>query len=262
MPSALRPRFPAASVTLRRLFLVVGIVLAHAAPVFAAAICSTFPPRQPMPAETIPQFLEDANWRARLAQLNQELAATDLSRVRLVFLGDSITASWMPLLFQQFYGHRGVSNLGITGDSTQGMLWRLPKSPLGGALRPRLIVLLIGTNDLWPGAHAEDVALGIAEVVRQIHQLSPQSQILLVGLLPRGADAANPLRQIEAQVNQLIARCADGVTISYTDPGALLVDGRGQLSDQIAFDYLHPTWLGYAILAAGLEPYVHKLLDE
>lgn len=246
----------------RQVLLLMGIMAASWTPVSADEICPALLSRQSMPPLASPVFLDNATWRLHLAQMNERLAATNLSRVRLLFLGDSITEAWMPLIFSQFYGHRKALNLGVVGDDIRGMLWRLSRIALGGNLRPQLIVLLIGTNNLWPGVRPEDVAVGIAEVVRQIHLLTPQSRILVVGLLPRGADATDPMRQAAAQVNQLVARCADRATVFYANPGAMLVDGRGGLSDQIAYDYLHPTWIGYAILAAGLEPYIHQLLGE
>jgi lysophospholipase L1-like esterase len=250
------------NVILLRLGLLIGIALGYSAPVSGAETCAALPPRQPMPTEARPQFLDDANWRAHLAALDHRVDATSLSEARLVFLGDSITEIWTPLIFEQFYGRRQALNLGVSGDRTQGLLWRLQRLASSGDLRPRLIVLLIGTNNLFPGVRAEDVALGIAEVLRQIRRITPQSRILVVGLLPRGPSAADPMRRVAAQVNQLIAHCADHTSIVYADPGAMLLNGRGDLSDKIAYDYLHPTPLGYGILAAGLEPIIHRLLGE
>jgi len=82
-----------------------------------------------------------------------------------------------------------------------------------------------------------------AEVVDQIRLRSPTSQILLVGLLPLGADPFDPLRRKLREVNAMIARCADDM-VTFADPGRMLADGSGRMSNQIAFDFLHPTWLG------------------
>ncbi|WP_277751772.1 hypothetical protein [Dankookia rubra] len=38
------------------------------------------------------------------------------------------------------------------------------------------------------------------------------------------------------------------------------MDRAGRLSDQIAYDYLHLTWLGYGIPSAALEPQIRRLL--
>ena len=229
---------------------------------WAQAVCPSLPSRNPMPKEAVPSYLEDANWRGRVAQLSG-ITASDLSRYQMVFLGDSLTQGWFPLIFEQFYGHRSALNLGVGGDFTQGLLWRITQ---GGhwpaSLRPRVAVLLIGTNNATFTDRAEDTALGIAEIVRAIRQRSPTTRILLVGILPRGADGNDAARAMNRRVNALIARCADNQYVFYADPGPMLTDAYGRMSDQMAYDRLHLTMVGYSILAAGLEPTVQRLLGE
>jgi beta-glucosidase len=231
-----------------------------AGPALAQTACPGLPPRANLPPEALPAPVPGPWWQPRVQELDRILANTDLSRVRLLFLGDSITQAWFPLIFQQFYGTRAALNLGVGTDTTQGLLWRLNRLPLGAALKPELVVLLIGTNN----AHvpqAGDVALGVAENIRLIRQRSPQSRILLVGLLPRGATAQDPFRASITAINALIARCADNKNVFYADPGPMLLDGAGNLSDQIAYDRLHPTMVGYAILSTALESQIRALLN-
>lgn len=218
-------------------------------------------PAKGVPADAYPSKLTETYWLGRVRQQEQDLERMDTSKVRMLLLGDSLIEAWAPPVLQQFYGHRSMLNLGISGDSTQGLLWRLGRLRLTN-LRPRLIVLLIGTNNVWPNKAPEDVAAGVAEVVRQIRDWTPQSRILLIGLLPRGADPADPVRRVVQQVNTIIARCADGVSVIYNNPGTMLVDADGRLSDKIVPDHLHPNWIGYGILSAALEPQIRHLLGE
>jgi beta-glucosidase len=243
---------------LRALALLAGIA---GAPAWAQDACPSLPPRADPPAEVVPAPVPGPWWQPRVQELDRSLAATDLSRIRLLFLGDSITQGWYPLIFQQFYGGRNALNMGVGTDTTQGLLWRLNRSPLGAALKPELVVLLIGTNNAHNPA-AGDVALGVAENIRLIRRRSPGSRILLVGLLPRGATAQDPFRASIARINALIARCADNQHIFYAEPGSMMVDAVGNLSDQVAFDRLHPTMVGYAILSAALEPQIRALLGR
>ncbi|SHI90288.1 Lysophospholipase L1 [Roseomonas rosea] len=241
-----------------------GLLALAAAPGPAAAQgatgCAALPARIPMPREARPEYLEEPNWRARVADVSR-LVAADAGRAQIVFLGDSITQGWFPQVWEQFYGHRAALNLGVAGDFTQGLLWRIqPGGQWPANLRPKLAVLLIGTNNAGFAQQPEDTALGIAEIIRVIRQKSPSTKVLLVGLLPRGADASDPLRRMNQRVNELIARCADNQSVFFTDPGSMLVDGQGRLSDQVAFDRLHLSYVGYAILAAGLEPSIRYLL--
>ncbi|KAA5609346.1 GDSL family lipase [Rhodovastum atsumiense] len=217
------------------------------------------PARAARPADAQPTYLPIPSWRERATLLERELAARQGARAGMLFLGDSIVEGWYQVVFDLFYAQRGAINLGIGGDTTQGLLWRLARTPLN-TLRPRLVVVLIGTNNLWPSKAPEDVAYGIGEVISQIRQRSPDSRILLLGLMPRGPGPEHPLRQLQQKVNTLIARCADGVSVFYADPGALLLDAQGRLPAQIAQDFLHPSWVGYGILSGALEPTIRRLL--
>jgi beta-glucosidase len=228
---------------------------------WAQVACPAIPPRAAPPAEAVPGLVPVPYWHQRMEVLGRTSATTDLPRVRLLFLGDSITEGWTPLIFQQFYGHRGALNMGVGSDTTQGLLWRLARSPLGTTLRPQLVVLMIGTNNTH-NPKSDEVALGIAETIRLIRQRSPGSRILVVGIPPRGATALDPVRGSVARVNALVSRCADNTAVFYTDPGAMMVDHAGNLSNQVATDLLHPTVIGYAILSAALEPLIHSLLGK
>ncbi len=264
--------------TRRCCFALVGLLallVASAAQTQAQAqeACAALPARPVPSRESRPEYIEWQPWRDSVAALSQRLAGIDTSHARLVFLGDSILDGFQADLFRQFYGHRAAVNLSIAGDITQGVLWRLSprrataQDQAGGgqwpaSLKPRLAVVLLGTNNTLQNRDAAEVALGIAEVVRMIRRRSPTTRILLVGILPRGADTSEPLRAVGARVNDLIARCADNATVFYTNPGPMLLDGQGRLAELIAPDRLHPSWIGYAILAAALEPQIRHLLGE
>ncbi|MDB5377793.1 MAG: lysophospholipase and related esterase, partial [Rubritepida sp.] len=97
-------------------------------------------------------------------------------------------------------------------------------------------------------------------IVAKLQQLSPSSRILLLGLLPRGTTAADPVRPLVERTNQLIASCADGRRVLFANPGPLLLDGAGNLADYVSFDALHLTMVGYAILSTAIEPTIRQSL--
>ena len=235
---------------------------AHASPSAAGATeaCPQLRRVGSVPAEAVPEPRTEPNWQDGMAALSRLPAAT-FGTARLVFLGDSLVQSWAPPIFDNFYGARQALNLGVSGDFTQALLWRLDRLPAGNRLNPALFVLLIGTNNSGVGSNAEDTAFGIAEVVRRLRRISPGSRELVVGLLPRGATVADPLRTVNRQVNALVASCADDRTVFFADPGEMLTDGEGRLNAEISYDQLHLTWLGYGILSAGLEPTLRRALQ-
>ncbi|MDB5412196.1 MAG: lysophospholipase and related esterase, partial [Rubritepida sp.] len=240
--------------------LAVAAALALAGPALAA--CPSVPRGQPLPREATADPVPWPPWRVGVDALTERLRRSDVSRARLLFLGDSITEGWHPQIFNQFYGTRAPLNLGIGGDATQGLLWRLENGHWPAGLRPELIVLMIGTNNIGNGSRAEDVAAGVSEIIAKLQRLSPTSRILLLGVLPRGATANDPARPLVTRVNQLIASCADGRRVVFSDPGRMMVDGDGNLADYVSFDMLHLTMVGYAILAAGIEPTLRQGLQR
>ena len=98
--------------------------------------------------------------------------------------------------------HR-VLNAGVSGDRTETLLWRLQNGNLDGP-PPALVVMLIGTNDLaydGPPRSPELAAEGIRANLLYLRQRLPDTPILLLGLLPRGASPDSGLRRKVAAVN-------------------------------------------------------------
>ncbi len=228
----------------------------------AAPGCPALPPRNPMPLEATPQTVKFDEWHTGEEQITERVAGKDLSAVRLVFIGDSITQGWEPTMWNQFWGDRAPLNLGLSGDLTQGVLYRLNNGQWNPTLHPKLVVLLIGTNNANWKSRPDDTALGVAEIIRFVHKRSPTTKVLVVGILPRGADASAPERAVNQQVNQQIQRCADGRNTVFLDVGRSMTDGQGHVSNQVLFDYLHPTMVGYGILGGALEAQVRKMMAE
>lgn len=228
----------------------------------AAPACPALPSRTPMPAEATPQPVKIDEWQKRQEQISQRLAGKDVSATRLVFIGDSITQGWDPALWDQFWGAYNPLNLGLWGDLTQGALWRLTNGQWDPRLHPKVVVILIGTNNANWHSRPEDTALGIAEIIRFVRNRSPTSKVLLLGILPRGADSSAPERSVNAEVNRLIQRCADGQTVVYAEPGRAMASADGRISNQVLFDFLHPTMIGYGILGGAIQAQVRKMMDE
>ncbi len=86
--------------------------------------------------------------------------------IDVYFLGDSITRRWQGLDYPEhkknwdknFHGWN-AADFGWGGDSTQNVLWRLDNGELEG-VNPKVVVLLIGTNNLGPAAPRDEQASG------------------------------------------------------------------------------------------------------
>jgi lysophospholipase L1-like esterase len=152
--------------------------------------------------------------------------------------------------------------LGLGGDKTENVLWRIEHGELNG-LSPKVLVLLIGTNNLADEATTPIMtARGIAKILAEIRQRLPSTRVLLLGVLPREPESAHPLRSKVRTTNLLIARFADGVRVRYLDVGARLIGADGRISPAVMQDFLHPTAEGYRLVAEALEPELREMLAE
>ena len=105
-------------------------------------------------------------------------------RIDCVFLGDSITRRWEDNRdeWNRYFGEFSCANFGVGGDTLENLKWRIENGELDG-FTPKLIVLLIGTNNL-PDNNARMVSEGILEIVSIIQNKQPEVPVTLLGLLP------------------------------------------------------------------------------
>jgi lysophospholipase L1-like esterase len=214
------------------------------------------------PAAPEPRVAPDA-----VATFNRINQAVKAQPYRVLFLGDSITERWqMPLwdakrVWDANMTPRGVLNAGVSGDRTEHLRWRLDHGNLDGPA-PKGVVVLIGTNDLGHGRPAAEAAEGIRATLIQLRQKLPSTRILLLGLWPRGATPADPLRQGTVAVNRLIAGCGDNDTIIYADIGGALLEPNGTLTRRISPDLLHFGAAGYQRIVSQLDPLIDRLVSR
>jgi beta-glucosidase len=177
----------------------------------------------------------------------------------IVFDGDSITnrfedqgaRAWATFAAR-------AADFGIEGDRVENDLWRLDHGQVDG-MNPKLVVLLMGTNNVSGGYTPDQIADGIRVLVSDYEKRCPQAHIVLMAIFPRGQSASDPMRLKVAAVNNQIKSLADGNRVSFLDLTSQMVDPDGTLST-IAFgkDFLHPQVPGYVLWARALEPYVDK----
>jgi len=194
-------------------------------------------------------------WLVNHYSLNVRLKQASPS---VVFLGDSITEGWAadptwPAVRDQY----NAMGLGIGYDRTQNVLWRIRNGHFTYA-KPRLAVLLIGTNNIANGDTPESAAWGVGAVLRALREASPNTRVVLLGLLPRGEKPDDGLRQAAAATNRLLAACADDKTVFFRDIGAAFLDPAGRLSPEVSPDFLHLSRKGYAVFTAQVEPILRE----
>lgn len=198
-------------------------------------------------------------WQARHASMNERVKQ---GHADLLFIGDSITHGWEgegAAVWEQYYAPRNAVNLGIGGDQTQHVLWRLDNGNIAG-LSPKLAVIMIGTNNHGSNS-AEEIAEGVTAIVRKLRTNLPGMKILLLGIFPR-ADVAQELQDKLKKVNTLIADLSADSMVTFFDIGRFFLDDSGKLPAEIMPDLLHPNAKGYKIWAEAIEPKVAELMGE
>ncbi|MBI3861591.1 MAG: hypothetical protein HY290_06820 [Planctomycetia bacterium] len=95
----------------------------------------------------------------------------------------------------------------------------------------------------------------------QFRKSFPESNILLLGVFPRGA-ANDPARTTVAEINQKIAKLHDGQKVHYLDIGPKFLDADGAIPRDVMTDALHPSTKGYEIWAEAVAEPLTKLMGQ
>ena len=181
--------------------------------------------------------------------------------VDMVWIGDSITHFWDT--YNKYFSKYKVINLGYGGDRTQHALWIAAKSPYLNNIKPKMVMVMIGTNSIAKNrATPAAAAAGVTKVVEALRARLPETKILLFGLFPREASAKHKYRQHIKDVNAVISKLADDKNVFYCDITDKFLDKNGTLSKSIMPDLLHPNDAGYEIWAQAMMPYVEKFVGK
>jgi lysophospholipase L1-like esterase len=188
----------------------------------------------------------------------------------VIFLGDSITHGWEgQKAWKEHFGSFKPVNLGIGGDQTGHVLWRITDGKELENLNPKAAVIMIGTNNTG-GHSAEQIAGGIKAIIDELKTQKPKIKILVLGVFPRGnkkdADGdtkiipADKLNKKIAAINAIVAKFDDGKTVFYKDIGKEFLTKDGGLSAAIMPDYLHLSAKGYDAWGQAIKGDIEKLV--
>ena len=152
-------------------------------------------------------------------------------------------------MFQKYFGDLKVANFGVSGDTTQGVLWGLQNGE-GQGHKPKAVMLMIGTNNTASNTGPE-IAEGVGAVVYELRKDFPEAKIMLLAIFPRGASADDANRKKNEEANKIIAKLHDGKHVFFTDINDKFLNDQGGL---IGFggDNLHPSAEGYEIWAKAV----------
>ena len=125
-------------------------------------------------------------WLARFAAQKRSLRGLN---PKTVFIGDSLVErlpGYDPDSWKTLQRNYDAANLGLFGDTTSSLLYRLQNGVLHG-LKPSLVFLCVGTNNVGLTDDVDQTLGGIMAVVHELRRQLPDAKIVVSSILPRGA---------------------------------------------------------------------------
>jgi lysophospholipase L1-like esterase len=180
---------------------------------------------------------------------NAEVQKTAPRDHRVVFMGDSITQFWDQDQHQLFADPHYI-NRGISGQTTPQMLLRFRQDVI--ALRPEVVVILGGTNDISGNTGPATDSM-IEDNLASMSDLARQNNIKVVFglLLPAArypwAPDVRPAPRITA-INQWLKDYAKRNNIAIVDYYTPMATKDGALRSDYSEDGVHPVRAGYEVM--------------
>jgi lysophospholipase L1-like esterase len=216
-------------------------------------------------SKTMYQWLEDWPNMARYAEADKQAETLPPNQRTVVFMGDSITDGWN--VAKYFPGMLYV-NRGISAQTTPQMLLRFRPDVIN--LKPKVVVILAGTNDIAGNtgpltlAEIEDNYASMADLARANHIAVVFSSVTPVSnYVPEKIRFFNerPMDEIK-QLNVWLQKYTREHGDVYLDYYSHMVDERGMLKKEISDDGLHPNDAGYRIMAPLAEKAIAKAMAK
>lgn len=157
------------------------------------------------------------------------------------FLGDSHIewAEWDELI-----GDPYAVNRGIAGDTTAGVLRRLPDVL---AMKPHTVVILVGVNDARMGIPAQIIAANIQKIAQQIRASGARPVICAIIRVDETRKGPRGTNAIIDEVNKSVFAWARGQKIDYVKINRQIAPD-GTIDPRFTHDGVHLTAEGYFVL--------------
>lgn len=198
---------------------------------------------------------EMATKKSNYSLLNKKYALEN----QTILLGDSITDffNWYELFYDYSKStDQAVYNRGISGDTTDRLLERLEDNVL--SIKPKNIVLLIGTNDIGRGLPLSMSLNNVEQIIKTSKDRCPDVNFILEAVYPINENMRDRFeKRSNNKINEMnkeyikLCKKYDCVWVDFTDN---LKDENGNLKEEFTYDGLHINALAYEIVTENIIP--------
>lgn len=220
----------------------------------------------------------------------ESLRGTDKCRDACMEVTRRSSCKGVPEVLKKYFGKLKPGVMAVSMDQTANLLYRVQNGQIPKTNKPKVAVVLIGTNDMtnsaWSAtiqsvkekALAKDaggIVYRIQETLKTMRTGMPDTHIVVLGELPRGTGTGKGLLNADndftwpshytkaiSDINgQLRAYAANQNNMTFTDCGPLFLTSNGKKIDaNMMADAIHPTAKGWDRLARCLNKVVKKLV--
>ena len=218
-------------------------------------------------------------WYIRTTGVTIRPILTNQTPLDILLVGDSITSQWgggqggaWTTNWLNYYSNYTAINLGIGGDRTTSVLWRLDHASFENLVAaPKVCVLQIGNNNQY--LHSQGVpnaanAQGIVWCLRNLRAKFPGTPIIWVNLFPvTGTSSSTVLKEIHDLANTAgITNVASTNYVPNVHPLDLwnqYASANGTNANSAFFyDGVHPNAAGYQLWATNMLPLVQAFVGH
>lgn len=193
--------------------------------------------------------------------------------MRYVALGDSYTIGtavseaerWPNQLAERVGGIELVANLGVNGYTSADLI--ADELPQLDALRPELVSVLIGVNDVVRGIPDAEYGVNVAMILEALSDRLPADRIVCVATpdytrTPRGAEYGNPDLQSDriVRINAILREACEMRGMTFVPEIFEISQRATDEPSLVAEDGLHPSGEQYRRWVEVIAPVVEVLL--
>ncbi len=199
------------------------------------------------------------------AEANAKLGPPALGENRVVFIGDSITENWQRSFATLYPGKKNYIGRGRSSETTQQMLLRFRQDVID--LKPKVLVLLAGTNDI-AGNLGRSTDKMIEDNYVSMIDLAELNKIKVVfcTIMPTTRYSWQPSVTDGAArvvvINQWIKKysATRPGQVFYVDVHSPMVGENNNMNPKFSSDGTHPNATGYALISPLVEQRINEAL--